>query len=538
MRKPILLLTFCLLILCQSFAQDIVVKKFELLEKDQSAVNIPRKDLNGDVCALVKVALNVPGAEFVGNVMGEVQYTGDEYFVYMTNGSKRLGIKHPDYLPTTIVFADYGTKTVASGATYKLKLKTNKLKVKVDNSKKGMVVFNIKPSDATLLIDGQPVNGDGGVYELSLPMGIHYYTVKQKDFSLNNQTVEVGKIPQTVDVDLLEFYAQLNVSCKSNDAELYVNNEQKGVGRWDGLVPPGTYTIEAKLERHHEQLRQVTLLDNDKQTVEFPALKIKAGSLRVDYTPDGSDVLLNGKKVGVTPLYVKEIPVGDYQMEIWKENYVKEFCKINIAEDRVWKETGFLQLTKYGELVDKEFWDSLSDYYRYGAGPLAYGDIFIGDEDSVYIPLDPIKSVQLLKKMANDENSDYYRKLLGMCEDCNDDAQISLFLAERDLEELTKLLNEEHEGKKWEWGPFICYPFGELFVLPYAALAWHYCYGVGCERDLEKAKEYLLQGYVKDGKYYLPALYQLVNDLGLGEELQLMPFFDFKFRDDNEDNDD
>lgn len=62
-----------------SFAQDIEVKKFELLEKDQTAALSPRKDLNGVTCGLVKVLLKEPGAEFEGSVMGDVQFNGVTY---------------------------------------------------------------------------------------------------------------------------------------------------------------------------------------------------------------------------------------------------------------------------------------------------------------------------------------------------------------------------------------------------------------------------------------------------------------------------
>lgn len=84
------------------------------MAKDQTASLNPRKDINGTVCGLVKVALKVPGAKFEGNVIGDVQFTGSEYLVYLPNGTKRLGIKHPAYLPTTVVFVDYGTKKIAS----------------------------------------------------------------------------------------------------------------------------------------------------------------------------------------------------------------------------------------------------------------------------------------------------------------------------------------------------------------------------------------------------------------------------------------
>ena len=205
----ICILIISLIVSLKCNAQDIEVKRFELLDKDHTAVMSPRKDLNGIMCGLVKVALKEPGAEFEGNVMGDVQFTGKEYLVYLPNGTKRLGIKHPDYLPTTIVFSDYGTKRVASSTTYELKVKTNKKKAKVDNSKKGIAVFNIKPSNAMLMIDDQIADGSGGAYTLSLPYGIHYYTVKLKDFSINNQKVKIDKIAKTINVDMTMLKAKM-----------------------------------------------------------------------------------------------------------------------------------------------------------------------------------------------------------------------------------------------------------------------------------------------------------------------------------------
>ena len=62
----------CVFIFFNSFAQDIEVKKFEPLEKDQTAALSPRKDINGVACGLVKVLLKEPGAEFEGSVMGDL----------------------------------------------------------------------------------------------------------------------------------------------------------------------------------------------------------------------------------------------------------------------------------------------------------------------------------------------------------------------------------------------------------------------------------------------------------------------------------
>jgi hypothetical protein len=502
-------------------AQDIEVKKFEPLEKDQTAALSPRRDINGVTCGLVKVLLKEPGAEFEGSVMGDVQFTGKEYLVYLPNGTKRLGIKHPDYLPTTIVFADYGTKKVASSTTYELKVKTNKKQAKVDNSKKGMAVFNIKPSNAMLLIDGQIADGSGGAYTLSLPYGTHYYTVKLNDFSITNQQVKIDKNAKNINVDLTEYFAKVSINCPTEDAELSINGEQKGVGRWGGMMIPGKYTIEASKDGCHSQTRQIELKDNDEVTVDFTKLKTITGSLRVDYEPAGADVLLNGKKVGVTPLELKELPVGNYQLEIWKEYYVKVFATVKIAEDQEWKEKGELKLTEFGELVkgaedrtsDEWYYtaEKLAQYYRFGAACGYKGDQVVCDKDTIQIPFNPVKAIHIYKLIANeggDLAADVAKEGLGPCyPSVKDDAELSYCWATNSLK---------------EWGDGLKYlqMEGQWKNLPYAVLAWHYYYGIGCEKNIDEAKKMMRWACLEDGRYYYPSYKILIKEMGLDSELK------------------
>ena len=74
--KKIFVAIISLFVVGVALSQDIEVKKFEPLEKEQTAALNPRKDINGVTCGLVKVLLKEPGAEFEGSVMGDVQFTG------------------------------------------------------------------------------------------------------------------------------------------------------------------------------------------------------------------------------------------------------------------------------------------------------------------------------------------------------------------------------------------------------------------------------------------------------------------------------
>ena len=482
------------------YAQDIEVKKFESMEKDQTAALSPRKDINGVVCGLVKVLLKEPGAEFEGNVMGDVQFTGSEYLVYLPNGTKRLGIKHPDYLPTTIVFADYGTKRIASSTTYELKVKTNKKQAKVDNSKKGMAVFNIKPSNAMLLIDGQIADGSGGAYILSLPYGTHYYTVKLKDFSITNQAVKIDKNAKTIDVDLTEYFVKVKVDCHDDDAEIIVNDESQGMGKWEGFLVPGECVVNIIKNGYHPLSKTMELMENDTINLHFPALKMISGFLKVNYLPNGSDVFVNGKKVGVTPLQ-KELPIGDYKVEVKRNGYLSYTTDVIIADGKEMFVNGEIEPTQLHKLfMDAEGGDAnaqycLADFYMVGSDSLfryeAYWDYAEHNtvdyqkakQERFFIKKDISKGIEWLKKSYasfNSSSSKYNESDIKYESETISYILMTLYL--------------KGDGVKQDFTQSF-YWANKIGLWKSYWMAWHYYYGRGVNRDVNMALSYLKQGW-------------------------------------------
>ena len=148
MKHPTTILTILLLFICTSLmAQEMSVKRFEEAVTDLSARTKARQDLNGNDCALVKVQVAATGVTFDGNVMGEVAFSKNEYWVYMPEGSKRLKVIHPNYLPLEVSFADYGIPSLHGRSTYVLTLLlgevpqgTQQLKVQT-----GWIILDSKP---------------------------------------------------------------------------------------------------------------------------------------------------------------------------------------------------------------------------------------------------------------------------------------------------------------------------------------------------------------------------------------------------------
>lgn len=103
-------------------AQEFNVDEMKADAFDLTASTHQRKDLNGNPCGLVRVQIPLEGLIFEGNVIGDVANKGGEYLVYLTTGSKRLRVKHPNATPTLITFKDHGIESIEGKTTYNLRL--------------------------------------------------------------------------------------------------------------------------------------------------------------------------------------------------------------------------------------------------------------------------------------------------------------------------------------------------------------------------------------------------------------------------------
>jgi len=118
--KNFLLTLFCCFCLNELSAQTLEVAGMNAADMDLSASKYQRKDGNDQPCALIKVQTPLQDMVFEGNVVGEVEQKTGEYWVYLTNKSRQLQLKHPKTAPLMVRFADYGIKSVISKNTYVL----------------------------------------------------------------------------------------------------------------------------------------------------------------------------------------------------------------------------------------------------------------------------------------------------------------------------------------------------------------------------------------------------------------------------------
>ena len=114
----------CMMLVCSSISvfsqKEINVVSFKQSISDISARTNPREDPKGEVCALVKVQLPIRNALFDGDIIGEIAYRTNEYWVYMPQQSSNLSINLTGYRPLSVDFKSYDIPALESKGTYEL----------------------------------------------------------------------------------------------------------------------------------------------------------------------------------------------------------------------------------------------------------------------------------------------------------------------------------------------------------------------------------------------------------------------------------
>ena len=99
-------------------AQEFEVTVFEPAPDGESAKFAVRGDVQGNPCALIRVACGLDDVTFTGSVVGDVEKRGEEYLLYVPHDAKIVCIKHPNLKP---LYFSYPCK-LESGAVYQAEL--------------------------------------------------------------------------------------------------------------------------------------------------------------------------------------------------------------------------------------------------------------------------------------------------------------------------------------------------------------------------------------------------------------------------------
>ena len=255
-------LSFVLLFaaISSALAQELTVKSFKLAGSDLTAQTQSRKDLNDRNCALIKVGIGLQGVQFEGGIMGNVENKTGEYWVYMPQGNRQLKVKHTNYVPVMVTFADYGVEKLESNRTYELIITASG---STQVAQKQRLTIRYSPSSATVLVDNKMVKGTNGVAQTTLPVGQHSYIVFCDGYDSEEGAVKLkASTPSNLQITLSKetMATQQNIVSQPAVAQQPVvqapiaNSDNITIPVMDGIsidmvrVEAGTFTMGATAE--------------------------------------------------------------------------------------------------------------------------------------------------------------------------------------------------------------------------------------------------------------------------------------------------
>ena len=389
-------------------AQGLTVKELKEVSSGTDAFHAPI-DENGSPCGLLKVRTMAADLKFEGNVYGDVRNKGNEYFVFLAKGSQYVVIKRSSILPLKINFTDYGIDEICSKATYQMVLKDVSL-----HPKKNKVTIDVRPSQAHVFVNDFHIDNDNnGMYQLYVPKGDHIIRAEMNGYRPKVVVVKSGKEEHNVSLELESVLAELEVSCQTTTAEIYIDGELKGKGQWKGFLPPGAYTVETRLNDFVTQRKDVTLSEKDKKNLSFSKLVRSKSSLVVHSNPSPCDVYIDGIYKGLSTSLIDELTTGEHNAE-FKQKFgfkpIQRIITINTNKDNV---------------INLDF-EPLDDTYR---------QAFIGNLDCILQLAEKHRNganydVRTVNMNADSAQADYwYKKAFDIVQKKNDDIFLNYYSA-------------------------------------------------------------------------------------------------------------
>ena len=240
---------------------------------------------------------------------------------------------------------EYQAKLKPETYTYRVELPlyhTEAGRLEMGAEKKTMNV-KLKPAFGYISVNSQPESGaqvfvNGKLLTARTPLttepiasGEHTVQVVKEMYQPAVQKVTVADGQTTpVTVRLMPNFAELIVNAPAG-ASIVVNNEQKGVGNWNGRLSSGIYSVEARLAKHKVAKQDVELTTGEKRTIELKPTPIY-GSLDVISSPSGANIRIDGKDYGTTPNTLNRLLIGEYTVELSRQGYSTVRKSITVNE--------------------------------------------------------------------------------------------------------------------------------------------------------------------------------------------------------------
>ena len=306
MKRHLIVFIVIFFIVSSAFSQELAVKTFRVITSDLSAQTQSRKDLNDKNCALIKVGIGLQNVQFEGNIVGKVVNKVGEYWVYMPQGCRMLKVKHPNYSPIMVTFANYGIEKLESNRTYQLTMTASSSS---QTAQQQTFTLKYSPSSAMVLVDSKLVKGTNGVVETTLPVGQHSYMVICDGYETEEGTVKLkSSAPSKIQIVLSKATLPIVEDEIVSTNKKQQTNEQEVTTLRENIASIADVSQQENIVKPSLTGNLVTIPVKNGVSIEM--VKVELGSMTMTYGNGLTKLLVGKLKVRV----VQDYYIGKYEV--------------------------------------------------------------------------------------------------------------------------------------------------------------------------------------------------------------------------------
>ncbi len=177
-----------------------------------------------------------------------------------------------------------------------------------------------------------------GEYWVYVPRGAKYLTVKHKTLGVLRQYAYPVKIEKQCTYEMRLSHKKIEpegnyliISVEPKGASIYIDDEKLDSEIKSPFLQTGRHTYRVECENYVTKTGIVTINKSERFNLDV-TLEHAKGYLIVNYKPDGTDIYVDNKKIGKTPLRFR-IESGEHSLMLKNDLYIDENKTIKITQD-------------------------------------------------------------------------------------------------------------------------------------------------------------------------------------------------------------
>ncbi|MBN1338808.1 MAG: PEGA domain-containing protein [Bacteroidales bacterium] len=199
----------------------------------------------------------------------------------------------------------------------------------------GSLTLNSGPEQgAEVQLDGNPTGKKTPCVIEKIPSGEHTITLRKEWYEPKSEKVTImdGQTSTSV-VNMNAVFGTVTINA-AEDADIYINDEFKSSGKWEGRIIAGWINIEARKEKYNSDKQRAEVTAGQPLTVTLNP-QPRLGTLKITSTPFDASIALNGKDYGKTPATIRALLIGDYTLQLSKPLHAAQSFTVTIKENEV-----------------------------------------------------------------------------------------------------------------------------------------------------------------------------------------------------------